>query len=104
MRDRRTAWLALTAVLLLTAAPVAPAMAADSEEKPAQEAQGANEQKGPLRVEDLPKPVPKVLDKLKKVGNEVGEEISKASSKTASALKKAFSSQPQEKKQGKENK
>lgn len=98
MRDRCTSsWIALAAVLVLTAAPVS--TAAESQEKSAGE---GTEQKGPLRVEDLPKPVPKVMDKIKDVGNKVGEEISKASSKTASAVKKAFSNQSQEKKQGKE--
>ena len=101
MRDRCTSsWIALAAVLVLTAAPVS--TAAESQEKPAGE---GTEQKGPLRVEDLPKPVPKVMDKIKDVGNKVGEEISKASSKTASAVKKAFQgSKSKDKDKAKEDK
>ena len=42
-----------------------------------------------VKIDDLPQPIPKVLDTLKRIGNNVGEEISKAGSKTANAVKKA---------------
>jgi hypothetical protein len=45
--------------------------------------------KGSLRVQDLPKPIPQVMDKIKEVGNEVGKGISKAASEGAKAVNKA---------------
>lgn len=42
-----------------------------------------------LKVEDLPQPIPKALDTLKRMGNNVGEEISKATSKAAEVVNKA---------------
>lgn len=42
-----------------------------------------------VRVDDLPKPIPQVMGKVKEVGNEVGKGISKAASTTADAVNKA---------------
>lgn len=42
-----------------------------------------------VRVDDLPKPIPHVMDKMKEVGTEVGKGISKAASTTAGAVNKA---------------
>lgn len=42
-----------------------------------------------VRVDDLPKPIPQVMEKVKKVGNEVGKGISQAASTTAGAVNKA---------------
>jgi hypothetical protein len=42
-----------------------------------------------MRVDDLPNPIPQVMDKVKEVGNEVGKGISKAASTTAGAVNKA---------------
>ena len=42
-----------------------------------------------MRVDDLPKPIPHVMDKVKEVGDEVGKGISKAASTTAGAVNKA---------------
>lgn len=42
-----------------------------------------------LKVDDLPQPVPKMLDTLKRIGNDVGNEISKAPSKATEAVNKA---------------
>lgn len=42
-----------------------------------------------VRVDDLPKPIPQVMDKVKEVGNEVGKGISKAVSTTVDAVGKA---------------
>jgi len=42
-----------------------------------------------MRVDDLPKPIPHVMDKVKEVGNEVGKGISKAVGTTAGAVNKA---------------
>lgn len=53
-------------------------------------AEDADKKSKPLRVEDLPKPIPQAMDQLKRIGNDVGNEISKATSKTAEAVKKAM--------------
>jgi hypothetical protein len=42
-----------------------------------------------IRVDDLPKPIPQVMEKIKEVGNEAGKGISKAASTTADAVNKA---------------
>lgn len=42
-----------------------------------------------MRVDDLPKPIPQAMDKVKEVGNEVGKGISKAASTAAGAMNKA---------------
>ena len=42
-----------------------------------------------MRVDDLPKPIPQAMDKVKEVGNEVGKGISKAASAAADAVNKA---------------
>ena len=42
-----------------------------------------------VRVADLPKPIPQVMEKVKEVGNEVGKGISKAASTTVDAVGKA---------------
>jgi uncharacterized protein YoxC len=41
-----------------------------------------------VSVNDLPQPIPNVLDTLQRIGNEVGEEISKATSKAAEVVNK----------------
>ena len=50
-----------------------------------------------LRVEDLPKPIPQVMDKVKEVGNEVGKGISKAAGTTADAVQNAVKGDTSEK-------
>jgi hypothetical protein len=42
-----------------------------------------------VKVDDLPQPIPKVMDALQRIGNEVGEEISNATSKAADVVNKA---------------
>lgn len=42
-----------------------------------------------LKIEDLPHPIPNMLDTLKRIGNDVGNEISKATGKAAEAVNKA---------------
>jgi hypothetical protein len=53
--------------------------------------------KEPLKVDDLPKPVPKALKKMKEVGDEVGEAITRGASKAAQATKKALKGDSKEK-------
>lgn len=48
-------------------------------------------EKKELRVEDLPKPIPGIMDTLQRIGNEVGDGISKATSEGAKAIKKTLS-------------
>ena len=50
----------------------------------------SKENKG-LRVDDLPKPIPDIMDSLKRVGNEVGNGISKAAGEGAKAINKTMS-------------
>jgi hypothetical protein len=56
-----------------------------------------SENKKPLRVEDLPKPIPEAMDALKRGGNAVGEAISKGSAEAARGVKKALDSDKSEK-------
>jgi hypothetical protein len=49
-----------------------------------------------VRVDDLPKPIPQVMDKVKEVGNEVGKGISKAASTAAGAVNKAVKGEESE--------
>lgn len=42
-----------------------------------------------VRVDDLPKPIPQVMEKAKEVGNEMGKGMSQAASTTADAVNKA---------------
>jgi hypothetical protein len=42
-----------------------------------------------VKVDDLPQPIPKMLDTLKRIGNDVGNEISKATSTATEAVNKA---------------
>jgi hypothetical protein len=42
-----------------------------------------------VTVDDLPQPIPKVMDALQRIGKNVGEEISKATSKAAEVVKEA---------------
>lgn len=55
---------------------------------------GGNEKsadkEGGVRVEDLPKPIPDVMEGIKRAGNAVGKEISKGASAGAGAVKKAL--------------
>ncbi len=44
-----------------------------------------------ISVKDLPKPIPEVLEGIKRVGDEVGKGISKATSAAAGAVNKAVS-------------
>ncbi|WP_447978533.1 hypothetical protein [Candidatus Nitrospira bockiana] len=46
-----------------------------------------------LRVDDLPKPIPQAMEKIKQVGNEAGKGISKAASEAAGAVNKAVKGQ-----------
>lgn len=48
-------------------------------------------EKKELRVEDLPKPIPGIMDTLQRIGNEVGDGISKATGEGAKAIKKTLS-------------
>lgn len=50
-----------------------------------------------LRVDDLPKPIPQAMDKVKEVGNEVGRGISKAAGTTADAVQKTVKGDTSEK-------
>lgn len=74
--------------LVLSLGPVARSPAAEAGEKAATKQEDAKK-KGPLRVQDLPKPIPEVMETMKSVGNNVGNEIPKATSKVADAIKKA---------------
>ena len=56
-----------------------------------------DEKKKPLRVEDLPKPIPEAMDALKRGGNAVGEAISKGSAEAARGVKKALDTDKSEK-------
>jgi hypothetical protein len=67
-----------------------------AEETPSKEDNQATMKK-PLKVDDLPKPVPKALKKMKEVGDDVGEAISKGASKAAGATKKALKGDGKEK-------
>lgn len=88
MGKRWTYWLAVIAALLtLTTGLLTFASAAETEDKPA--AKESESKKGSLRVQDLPKPIPQVMDKIKEVGNEVGKGISKAAGEGAKAVNKA---------------
>ncbi len=78
-------WLLLT--LTTEVFTFAPAPVAGAEDKPA--ARESESKKGSLRVQDLPKPIPQVMDKIKEVGNEVGKGISKAAGEGANAVNKA---------------
>jgi hypothetical protein len=49
-----------------------------------------------VRVDDLPKPIPRVMDKVKEVGNEVGKGLSKTASTTADAVNKAVKGEKSE--------
>jgi hypothetical protein len=40
-------------------------------------------------IDNLPQPIPKVMDSLQRIGNDVGEKISKASSKVVEVVNKA---------------
>ena len=49
-----------------------------------------------VRVEDLPKPIPQVMDKVKEVRNEVGKGISKAASTATDAVNKTIKGEKSE--------
>jgi hypothetical protein len=57
-----------------------------------------------VRVDDLPKPIPQVMDKVKEVGNEVGKGISKAASTAAGAMNKAVKGEKSENQKSKKAK
>jgi hypothetical protein len=46
--------------------------------------------KGPMRVDDLPKPIPKALKKMKEVGDDFGDAITRGAGKVGRATKKAI--------------
>lgn len=46
-----------------------------------------------VRVDDLPKPIPQIMEKVKEVGNEAGKGLSKAASTAADAVNKAVKGQ-----------
>lgn len=52
-------------------------------------ATGTRTTRAEVRIDDLPKPIPQAMDKVKEVGNEVGKGLSKAASTTADAVNKA---------------
>lgn len=72
--------------VLITAGAPTPGFTADEAEK-----------KKPLKVEDLPKPIPEAMDALKRGGNAVGEAISKGSAEAARGVKKALDANKSEK-------
>ncbi|MBM4123135.1 MAG: hypothetical protein FJ249_11165 [Nitrospira sp.] len=95
---RWTSWFAVIVVLLaLTTGLLTFASAAETGDKPA--AKEGESKKGSLRVQDLPKPIPQVMDKIKEVGNEVGKGISKAASEGAKAVNKAVKGDKDKKKE-----
>lgn len=49
-----------------------------------------------IRVDDLPKPIPQIMDKVKEVGDEVGKGLSKAASTTAGTVNKAVKGEKSE--------
>jgi hypothetical protein len=52
-----------------------------------------------VRVDDLPKPIPQIMDKVKEVGDEVGKGLSKAASTTAGTVNKAVKGEKSENQQ-----
>lgn len=46
--------------------------------------------KEPMRVDDLPKPIPNALKKMKEVGDDVGDAITRGAGKVGRATKKAI--------------
>ncbi len=49
-----------------------------------------SKKEGGVRVDDLPKPIPDVMEGIKRAGNAVGKEISKGASAGASAAKQTL--------------
>lgn len=70
--------------------------AEENEKKPSEKTQ--QEGMG-LRVDDLPKPIPDIMNSIQRIGNEVGDGISKATSEGAQAIKKALSKDSTESKE-----
>jgi len=56
----------------------------------------ADDKKG-VRIDDLPKPIPQAMEKIKEVGNEVGKGISKATGAAAEGVNKAIKGQQDKK-------
>ncbi len=78
-------------------------VAADSAEKtPDQQKSNRSKSKIDISVNDLPKPIPEVLEGIKRVGDEVGKGISKATSAAADAVNKAVSDKGDKNKNKKE--
>lgn len=74
---------------MLNVSGVSVILAEGDEKKPSEKTQ--QEGMG-LRVDDLPKPIPDIMNSIQRIGNEVGDGISKATSEGAQAIKKALSS------------
>ncbi len=77
----------LATVVTVTCGSAVFSHAGEAEGKPA--AKGQVEKKGGLRTEDLPKPIPEVMEKIKEVGNEAGKGVTKAGSAIGEAVNKA---------------
>ena len=80
-------------VLSLSVGPFVPSQAAQVEREKATQQEGGTKKGFSLRVDDLPKPIPEVMDAIKRAGNEVGKGISKATSAEAEAVSKAVRGQ-----------
>lgn len=78
----------LVMIGVLNGISVSEALAEGDEKKPSEKTQ--KEGLG-LRVDDLPKPIPDIMNSIQRIGNEVGDGISKATSEGAKAIKKALS-------------
>lgn len=76
-------------VLSLSVVLFVPSHAAETEKEKATPQEGGTKKGHSLRVDDLPKPIPEVMEAIKRVGNEVGKGISKATSAGAEAVKEA---------------
>ena len=72
--------------------------AAETEREKTTQQEGGTKKGPSLRVDDLPKPIPEVMDAIKRVGDEVGKGISKATSAGAEAVNKAVKGQKEKEK------
>lgn len=80
---------ALAILFALSVGAVTLSQSAETEQKAATKDRDAK--KGiSIRVDDLPKPIPEVMETMKSVGNNVGKGISEATSAVAEAVKKAI--------------
>ena len=73
---------------MLTVIGVSVILAEGEEKRPSENTQKEN---SGLSMDDLPKPIPDIMNSLQRIGNEVGDGISKATSEGAKAIKKTLS-------------